>query len=188
MKILQKLIIISLICTSACYATFLEITGADGNYQGIQASENEIVNFILGIKHLNIGKDTPEEVMSKTGRPETKNKQFGVGEVWNYRFVNNDDESQPYQVNCTIIFNMQGVLQAVNVDKLKASETKTIYTKGDPSGQKQENLKTSDSKDLNTSSVVPENPKLGQIYFNSAEKHFYGWSGTEWLQLDNPKN
>ena len=173
---------------NVCYGDTIDLEGADGHYQGVLSNEKEIVEFILGIKHLNIGKDTPEEVISKTGRPETKNKQFGVGEFWNYRFVNNDDESQPYQVNCTIIFNMQGVLQAVNVDKLKASETKTIYTKGDPSGQKQDNKKVSDATDSTASSVVPENPRLGQIYFNTIGKHFYGWNGSEWLQLDNPKN
>jgi hypothetical protein len=184
MRIQNILLFITIFGIGICNGDTIDIEGADGHYQGVLANEKEIVEFILGIKHLNIGKDTPEEVINKTGRPETKNKQFGVGEVWNYRFVNNDNERQPYQVNCTIIFNMQGVLQAVNVDKLKASVTKTIYTKGDPASQKQT---TVNSTDPNTSSSFPENPKAGQIFFNTTDLHFYGYNGKEWLQLDNPK-
>jgi hypothetical protein len=166
---------------------FLKITGANGNYEGVKASEKEIVDFIIGIKHLNIGSDTPEEVISKTGSPETKNKQLGLGEVWNYRFVNNDIRSQTYQVNCTIIFNSKGILQAVSVDKLKSFETKAIYTKGDPTGENQLASKSSDSNTVNISADFPANPQTAQLFFNATDKHFYGWNGTEWIQLDNSK-
>jgi len=168
-------------------ADFLKISGANGNYEGVKASEKEIVEFIIGVKHLNVGSDTPEEVISKTGNPETKTKQFGSGEVWHYRFVNNDIRSQTYQVNCTIIFNTKGFLQAVSVDKLKSFETKAIYTKGDPA---EENLEASKGADLNIVNIFsefPANPKTAQLFFNSADKHFYAWNGEEWIQLDNTK-
>jgi hypothetical protein len=31
----------------------------------------------------------------------------------------------------------------------------------------------------------PADPTPGQIYFSSADNHFYGWNGTTWKQLDN---
>jgi hypothetical protein len=32
---------------------------------------------------------------------------------------------------------------------------------------------------------APSSPYAGQIYFNTANSHFYGWNGTAWKQLDN---
>jgi len=32
---------------------------------------------------------------------------------------------------------------------------------------------------------APSTPREGTIYFNSSDKHFYGWNGTAWKQLDN---
>ena len=34
-------------------------------------------------------------------------------------------------------------------------------------------------------STAPATPAEGTLYFNSTDKHFYGWNGTEWVQLDN---
>ena len=34
-------------------------------------------------------------------------------------------------------------------------------------------------------SGAPSNPSAGTIYFNSANKRFYGFDGTRWKQLDN---
>lgn len=34
-------------------------------------------------------------------------------------------------------------------------------------------------------STPPANPVPGQIYFNTADTHFYGWNGSAWRQLDN---
>lgn len=31
----------------------------------------------------------------------------------------------------------------------------------------------------------PTNPVEGQVYYNTASKHFFGWNGTAWKQLDN---
>jgi hypothetical protein len=35
-----------------------------------------------------------------------------------------------------------------------------------------------------TPSGAPANPKAGMIYFNATNKHFYGYDGTAWKQLD----
>ena len=34
-------------------------------------------------------------------------------------------------------------------------------------------------------STAPATPAEGAMYFDSADKHFYGWNGTAWVQLDN---
>ncbi len=34
-------------------------------------------------------------------------------------------------------------------------------------------------------STAPATPAEGTLYFNSTDKHFYGWDGTAWKQLDN---
>jgi hypothetical protein len=36
-----------------------------------------------------------------------------------------------------------------------------------------------------TEQSQPSSPYPGQIYFSSADSHFYGWNGTTWKQLDN---
>ena len=33
--------------------------------------------------------------------------------------------------------------------------------------------------------AAPSTPAEGTLYFNSTNKHFYGYNGTEWVQLDN---
>lgn len=33
--------------------------------------------------------------------------------------------------------------------------------------------------------AAPGSPTEGTMYFNSTDKHFYGWNGTAWVQLDN---
>jgi hypothetical protein len=33
--------------------------------------------------------------------------------------------------------------------------------------------------------AAPSSPAAGTIYFNSTDKHFYGYNGTTWVQLDN---
>ena len=33
--------------------------------------------------------------------------------------------------------------------------------------------------------AAPSTPAEGTLYFNSSDKHFYGWNGTAWVQLDN---
>ena len=33
--------------------------------------------------------------------------------------------------------------------------------------------------------AAPATPAEGTLYFNSTDKHFYGWNGTAWVQLDN---
>ncbi len=33
--------------------------------------------------------------------------------------------------------------------------------------------------------AAPSTPAEGTMYFNSTDKHFYGWNGTSWVQLDN---
>ena len=32
---------------------------------------------------------------------------------------------------------------------------------------------------------APTTPAEGTLYYNTADKHFYGWNGTGWVQLDN---
>lgn len=44
---------------------------------------------------------------------------------------------------------------------------------------------------LNSSLIVPRlaqapaSPLAGQLYFNTGDLNFYGWNGSEWLQLNN---
>lgn len=33
--------------------------------------------------------------------------------------------------------------------------------------------------------AAPSEPEEGDIYYNSTDNHFYGYNGTDWVQLDN---
>lgn len=39
--------------------------------------------------------------------------------------------------------------------------------------------------DFTGRSSAPTSPNEGRVYYNSTDKHFYGWNGTAWKQLDN---
>jgi hypothetical protein len=76
----------------------------------------------------------------------------------------------------------------INVEKNKSGKREVIFSKGVKLNST--GLKASNNNELShiTNSTAPlETPKSGQIYFNTTDSHFYGWNGSEWLQLDNPK-
>lgn len=47
------------------------------------------------------------------------------------------------------------------------------------------NNKIDNISSINLNAIVtPATPTAGEIYFNSADSHFYGWNGSAWKQLD----
>lgn len=73
-----------------------------------------------------------------------------------------------------------------------------VKIKGSTSDSSEYALKVDDSSNSSLLSVrndgqvefknkssAPSNPIEGSIYYNSTDKHFYGYNGTSWVQLDN---
>jgi hypothetical protein len=138
-------------------------------------------------KYFNLLEDTSQWRSKK--EEITKNRDPFVKEK--FRIMAGE---KPQKVNCHLRVGMDGHLTNIVIEKIKETGKETVYEKGDNQGtvtpqQKIENLnKGLPEQALLAPNIQPESPKPGQIYFNSTDSHFYGWNGTEWVQLDKNKN
>jgi len=146
----------------------------------------ELEKFILAIKTLKIGEDTPDVIINKIGEPSMKSNYDGI-QTWCYPLYIIDGKG----INTALYVGREGKLIKVEIIK---NGTGQIYRVGDleissasapTSGSNASNV-TADY--MKQSAAEPATPKPGQIYLNSTDSHFYGYNGKEWLQLDNPKN
>jgi hypothetical protein len=142
----------------------------------------ELEKFVLAIKTLKIGEDTPDVIIKKIGEPSLKNNYEGV-QTWCYPLYIIDGKG----INTSLYIGREGKLVKVEISK---NGTGQIYRVGDleissaaspTSGSNASNV-TADY--MKQSAAEPVTPKPGQIYFNSTDSHFYGWNGKEWKQLD----
>lgn len=154
---------------------------------GVRTKESDLIEFIRKVKILEIDKNSRDDVVSLLGKPTTK-VGFGSSEHLQYQFRpggNND------LISATIRIGPTKFLEAVIVTKMTSSGSEDIFVKGNWDGgaspSKSEHVTETSTKNNTAAGVAPARPDEGEIYYNSSEKHFYGWNGTEWLQLDNPK-
>jgi hypothetical protein len=145
----------------------------------------ELPNFIKKLKLIKIGSDTEDDVVNHIGEPSKKIVLFGR-KVWKYDFISSGN--QPSIVDCRIEYDLNQKVSYIAVTKGGMEGFDMLYSQGNPllgpnadsSGSASNIIPSNASPEP----VAPASPKEGQIYFNSTDKHFYGWNGTEWKQLD----
>lgn len=86
------------------------------------------------------------------------------------------------QVSCKLKVSKDGKISNIRVEKYTQDTTDILYVKGDLE-DKRSNANSCNGQ-IPLTAEHPQNPNSGQIYFNSSDKHFYGWDGASWLKLD----
>ena len=68
----------------------LTISSAAGTITGLPIGESKLAEFIMKLKSLNVGGETPDEIVSKIGKPlhVTKNS---LGQLWKFNYLVSDD-------------------------------------------------------------------------------------------------
>lgn len=140
--------------------------------------KEELPDFVKKLKTIKINEDSEDDVIEKIGEPSGKNVLFGK-KVWRYDFGSTG--------GCGVEFDQDQKVAHIYFTKVGPNGVEMIYSNGTP----QHGPNAGGTKNTNGASGVssvepsaPASPKEGQIYFNSTDKHFYGWNGTEWKQLD----
>jgi hypothetical protein len=140
--------------------------------------KDELPDFVKKLKTIKINEDSEDDVLEKIGEPSGKNVLFGLN-VWKYDFGETGV--------CAVEFDLNQKVAHIYFTKVGPNGVEMIYSNGNPQhGPNAGGTKNADGA-IGTSSVAataPSSPKEGQIYFNSTDKHFYGWNGIEWKQLD----
>ena len=147
-------------------------------------SSEELKKFAQGFKTIEVGLDTPDDVLKKIGSPWERHKINGTEQIQWYPFL-----IEGSSITSVVQIAVNGRVSYVSIKK----DGNDIYTKGtwempgmatssDQATSPKESTGASDHFPLKE--TAPDNPTEGQIYFNKTEKHFYGWDGTAWLKLD----
>jgi hypothetical protein len=147
----------------------------------------ELPDFITKFKSVKVSSDTEGDVLSKLGDPSTKNSLFGK-KVWNYTFLSLNPKEMN-SVTCSIEYGADQKVTYASIVASNARGMEQIYSQG--TSQINPNAGSSNAADnknettkANVQATSPASPTEGDIYFNSSDKHFYGWNGSEWKQLD----
>jgi len=92
------------------------------------------------------------------------------------------------QVDCNMAFDSTRRVSGIEVGKVSAQGRELIYSRSSEEAgivEVQEGGAVEAAQPSQASATPPESPSLGQIYFNTTEKSFYGWNGTAWDKLGN---
>ena len=98
-------------------------------------------------------------------------------------------QHQHLQVHCDIYFDNTGRISLVEVGKLTSQGREIVYSRGQgpnmtvDSNEAQSTARPASSQSPQAAETAPESPTVGQIYFNTQDKAFYGWNGTSWEKL-----
>jgi hypothetical protein len=142
-------------------------------------------DFIKKLKAIKLASDTEDDVISQLGEPTSKNVFFGK-KSWRYDFTSTGDDLGT--VVCMIEYDLNQKVANIAVTKAGMGGVEMLYSQGTPQlGPNAASPNASGNINLMSVSAeasAPASPKEGQIYFNSTDKHFYGWNGTVWKQLD----
>ncbi len=145
---------------------------------------DELPAFIKKLKVIKIGSDSEDDVVNQIGEPSSKNVLFGK-KVWRYEFMSTDKIGM---VVCSIEYDLNLKVANIQVTKGGMGGVEMLYSNGTPQlGPNAVSPTASSGNSLSNASpeaTSPSAPKEGQLYFNTTDKHFYGWNGTEWKQLD----
>jgi hypothetical protein len=139
------------------------------------SSPAELEEFIKKLKSLKVNEDDADTIASKIGDPEYKTKADNYT-FWHYHAYITDTG---YTNVNLLVGNNNGKLLRVTVNDGSGN---LIYQVGETPSQ--EPAKTNSDNTLQSKPLPPEKPLEGQLYFNTSDKHFYGWNGKEWKQLD----
>jgi hypothetical protein len=141
-------------------------------------TDQSIEEMVINIKKIKVGDDTIDDVVRLMGNP-----------VWQGNFKGNKILAFSMDPSVRVWFDNSGHTLGVEVSKQSKNGSESVYVKGIPiGGDVPSTVGATNSIDhLPVKYAAPENPTEGQYYFNTTDKHAYLWSGTEWLQLDNPK-
>jgi hypothetical protein len=96
--------------------------------------------------------------------------------------------TKKFEVNCNISLDSNRRIIRIEVIKGPENDRLLVYSKDatENSIANEINLPTSETKSEQNPQAFnshPPQPTLGQIYFNTKDKCFYGWSGTKWDRL-----
>lgn len=146
-------------------------------------SMSELSEFIPKLKLIKINEDSQDDVITKLGNPSNKNLLFGTN-VWRYIFFGDNANS----VTCSIEFDSNQNVTYVDVVNGGMSGMEMIYNQGvsrlGPNPVTASQPQGAGIPQAPQAVTAPEAPTEGQIYFNTTDKHFYGWNGSNWKQLD----
>jgi hypothetical protein len=141
---------------------------------GLGDQENS-EKLLTAIKTLNVGVDTPDDIIRKCGNtkgPLTKN-MYGI--IYSYGFF---ADKIPVSIDI-VVSKITGKIKCIKVVKYGTTQEE-VYSRGS----------LSEEPVIQTNNVIvsvsqtPDNPMIGQLYLNTTDSHFYGWNGKEWKQLD----
>jgi len=169
---------------------------------GERTKESELVKSIEIIKEYKIDQTTFDEVIATLGNP-TGNSQFGNVQFLTYNYSPEGNFNK--QVFITIKIGPSKKILSIKVTKRINNGLEDVYVKEIPKNSDSSKSTApvlTDKKNNNEApsaataaadnfplkDSAPNNPVLGQYYFNTTDKQAYLWNGNEWLQLDNPKN
>lgn len=97
-------------------------------------------------------------------------------------------QRQMLQVDCSVAFDSTRRVSGIEVGKFSDQGRELIYSRSSEEAgivEVQEGGTPKVAPQSQASATPPESPSLGQIYFNTTEKSFYGWNGTAWDKLGN---
>ena len=154
----------------------LNATKALNNYK--IREKDELPEFVKKLKTIKINEDSEDDVIEKIGEPSVKSILFGT-KVWRYEFGATG--------TCGVEFDLNQKVAHIYFTKVGSNGVEMIYSNGVPQhGPNSGAARNPDAASgvSNVSATAPASPKEGQIYFNTSDKHFYGWNGAEWKQLD----
>lgn len=156
----------------------------DQMVKGIQSGQKEQLNSMAAnLKSIKVGVDTKDDVAGKLGKPLTSSK-LGDYETWSYVGGVGGSGSM---AGATVQFDPSGIVTCVQATKISMTGgTETVYSAGKfvtPGIAGASPASAGDPTLVNRSADAPAGPEEGQVYFNTADKCFYGWNGTAWVML-----
>ena len=155
----------------------------DQMVKDIQAGQKQQLNSMAAnLKTIKVGVSTKDDVAAKLGKPFNSAK-YNDYETWSYIGGVGGDGSG---AAATVQFDPSGIVTCVQAQKLGTSGTEVVYSAGKFAGMGSEVVEAVSAQGqtlVNRAATAPANPEEGQIYFNTSDKCFYGWSGASWIML-----
>lgn len=170
-----------------CQAIFAQTPQEYLKSLGVKGT-GELESFSQRVKTVRLNSDTPDDVVRKLGEPSGKSKMGGV-DTWQYQFmsVNVSDimNGKNRVITAYIQFDDSDKVSCIKVTKQIGMTQEDVFTKGEfLMAKPQKSTEPKQPPRADASTKPPENPTEGQTYFNKTDKHFYGWDGKDWKQLD----
>jgi len=140
-----------------------------------QLHPSALEQFVQNIRTIAVGSDGPDDVIAKIGAQPWSRDSFNGRDTWRLVF---EGSSGP---DSYIHFDEAGKVAAIRVTKSAGGTMSEVLVQGqmrlvgggDQSG----------AESFVALAAPPTFPREGQVYFDTKEKHFYGWNGSAWIKL-----